>query len=445
MDRPVGIADGSFWAAAWAQWLALGPGERLGLAVAAIVLSLIFAAFLATRAFGRKALPAFPAPEAQVAQGDKAPGAPGLSPPDGLFPGQWFEGVDGEKLDAYLAKAKREAVRDFLEALACEPGKPPGPEKLAAATERLARSLNRLLTAPGLFAALNGGEEPQPRDLALIGLHLNGLLPPIRLPSPEVSPGEIRPLSVGLMALLGAAAGIFAAQAFGAPGPWPALAAACGSALGSVLAIFLSQNDRVRRWLLAAVGGLAFFDAVGTIFSGALLPSLGKVSFFKRLLFYGGAVLVLLLVKGKKAFDLGRYKEAVSARVSDYLAGTLPLLIVLTFRLSQSAEAQRLSLRSQAEAELLGEVAFLLSRARAKPGLGAEPSLSRLARKLENAGFEAEAPPDPQAPRRLEWDESLRDLYEPFGLIENGRKVLIEEEPVYRDGKVIRKGQAVPA
>ncbi|MDR0620394.1 MAG: hypothetical protein LBJ61_00715 [Deltaproteobacteria bacterium] len=427
-------------------------------------------------------------------------GVPSFSPPVGLFPGQWYENVDAAKLTAYMSRTKRAAVEVFFASLGQDQGdgedsgdgpgtgpggganggtgvgpgggsgvglgsvgalaglggkdsqKPPGREKVSQATERMASALSRYLTAPELFAIINGGQSPKQIELSLLGAHLNRLLPPISPPRPEVSPGEIRPLAVALLTVLGAMAGSFLAMTiFFASNnleAWQTVGAVVGAMAGGVLAVFLAQNPRARRWLLAGVAGLAFFDALAAIFSGALLPflpSLGRGSRLKRFLFYAGAILVLLLVNSEKAFDLKRYREAVTIRVGDYLSGAIPLLAVLTFRIKEAVAAQSESKKYDRDEGLLAELAFLAGRVRAKPGLKDDPSFSQLIRKLENAGFVAETPEVPEkGPRKLPWEAGLAELYEPFGIIEAGRLVVIEEEPVFKDGKVIRKGQAVP-
>jgi pimeloyl-ACP methyl ester carboxylesterase len=270
------------------------------------------------------------------------------------------------------------------------------------------------------------------------------------------------------MALLGAVVGYFFLGLFAVSETEAALGRLVGSGagafLGTLLAVYLAQKNRVRKWILAGVGGLAFFDALGAIFSGALLPSflsLGKSSLLKRLLFYGGAIAVLILVKGKKVYDQKSYQEAVAAKTGDYLAGAIPLILVLMFRLKDGRLGFDADQKSRSNEELPEEVAYIVSRMLGKPELAREPLFTQLLRKLEKAGFEFPAVNDSQiaitaagpraqlgsgsrGPRKLAWEASLVDRYEPFGFIEDGRMVIIEEEPVYKNGKVVRKGQAVP-
>jgi hypothetical protein len=145
------------------------------------------------------------------------------------------------------------------------------------------------------------------------------------------------------------------------------------------------------------------------------------------------------------------------------------------FRLKEREDGLSLKEGSKSDTALVGELAFLVNRLKERPDAAKEPLFSQLVRKLENAGYETGISPDVEAessskvssassveevkptsdhgtgpprragqPRRLEWDHSLADRYEAFGLVENGQMVVIEEEPVFKEGKVIRKGQAVP-
>jgi ubiquitin len=443
------LAAPGLWESLTGGWLATDQGWRIAIAAGLAVLTLAV-----VLAFGRKGAvrPLDEAPEARA-------GFPGpearlpITPPGGLFPGQWYEGLDRAKLEPVLARAKKSAVAGLREALigpdgAGRAGRPPAPEILNLAAEKMALQLNGSLASPELFEAFSGGARPDQRESSLLSLHLGQLLPPISLPRPKVSRGEVRPSAAGLTALLGAALGNFIGGAIKLPGQ-PAetgifVFSAAGALIGAWLAVRLSRSERARRRLLTAVGGLAFLDALASILKGTLLPvlpGLGPGSFFRRLLFYLGAITVLVLVKSDRAFDPEGYLQEAGTRVDDYLTDALPLLAVLMYRLKESSGA---GLEGQGlGVPLAGDLAHLVKRLRARPEMEKEPLFNQLVRRLETAGFET-GPPDGVGPRRLEWDESLSDRYEPFGLIEKGRTVIIEEEPVIRDGKVIRRGLAAP-
>jgi hypothetical protein len=430
-----------FWDGLVGGWIALDGTGRL--AVIAIVVALL--ALVSGWVFRRKVDGQTVEEDLKAPVGQGKAGAPALAPPDGVFPGQWFEGLDRPELDDCLAQGGKKAVGAFFEALGGGDRKSPGPDSLSAATGKLADSLKQTLTSPGVFGALAGGAKPSPRELGLMTLHLDWLLPPIRLPSPDVSPGELKPLVVAMMALLGAVAVSSISEMIPglAPGSAILILSALGAFAGTLLAVFLAQNRRARRWFLARVGGLTILGIIALILKGSLvpsLPSLPRNPILTRIFFCLGALIVLLLVKGRTVYDAKNYEDVVAARVNDYLASQIPLLAVLMFRL-KGADIGTAEPESSHK-ELLGEAAYLVSRLKARPVVAEEPLFNQLVRRFENAGFETGS--HGGSPRRLVWDESLADRYETFGLIENGRGVVIEEEPVLKDGKIIRKGQAVP-
>ncbi|MDR2386352.1 MAG: hypothetical protein LBE80_02045, partial [Deltaproteobacteria bacterium] len=283
------------WAWFWLNFRSLDFSQQITVAFGALLVIVVLVLFFCGWFF-RKKIQALPAQNDPMVTGPAAPlekkawsaHQSSVYVPKELFPDQWFEGIDQGQLDSYLAKATRKATADFFSALKIgetspDPeasakklaNKPPHPQKLVAATEKLSLSLLGLLTENELLQILNANQQVDAKEHHLLSLHLARLLRPIRLQRPKVSAGEIRPLAVGLMALFGALAGNFLAGLSSlVSADQPALrilGLAAGAFLGSILAIFLSQNTRARRILLAGVGGLAFFDALSTIFSGAFL------------------------------------------------------------------------------------------------------------------------------------------------------------------------------
>jgi hypothetical protein len=371
-------------------------------------------------------------------------------PPRGIFPSQWLAGADEGKLGPLLAKARDEAARAFFDGLGPlddGAGRPPDPGAIEAAAGKMAFSLRQSLASPGVLGALSGGGGLGRKETALLILHLGRLLPPVKAPRPEAQPGEIRPLAVALVALAGSAVCSLAGgtvRFLGLPAETGHfVGSALGAGLGALVAMFLSQNERCRRWLMAAVGGLAFLDALSAIVGGALLPgflSSGRGSLAKRLLFYLGAMLVLALVKGGKGFDRERLRRDVEERAGDYLRDSLPLLAVLMFRVG--GEGQGPALGTQPGEALAADVAALVRRLRGRGWAGDDPVMDELARRLARDGYDTE--PRAGVRRRLAWEDGLGNLYETFGLIGKDQMVVIEEEPVLREGKVVQKGLAVP-
>jgi hypothetical protein len=376
-----------------------------------------------------------------------------LEPPANIFPSQWLGAADKVALAKYLEKVSLNATESFFRSLGeLKPNVFPETERLKAASEQTAELLRRGLSAPELLEAINGGQSLSPENISLLALHLNELLPAFTMDPPETLSGELRPLVLGLMALLGSVLGYLlggSLKLLGVPADTGLfLGSALGAGAGAGLSLFFAQNKKARHWLMAAVGGLAFLEGLMVLLKGAFWPSLlafGRKSIFKRLLIWVGLIFLLILVKGQKLFDLSRYKDAVSQKTRNYLALTLPLVTVLMFRLNEPPPTQELSVqpKTSEEKELIFDVVRLVRRLKTQGRLNDEPSFGELVRKLTNKGYETE-PLVLEGPRKLLWDDSLKDTYEPFGLIDIGQRVTIEDEPVIKDGQVVRKGLAVP-
>ncbi|MDR1395027.1 MAG: hypothetical protein LBK52_02505 [Deltaproteobacteria bacterium] len=455
----VWAAGTAFSAGAWLE-------DRLGIrdwpleliAGAAALAVLAAVCFLVFRkkspAAGRK-WAAGPAPEAGVRPERLAEGNLSLDLPKTIFPSQWLGRLDPKWAAGFLEQAAREARASFFRVLGTDlkSNRIPGEASLKAASQAAGSCLRQYLASPELLNEVSGGRELSPNDLSLLGLHLDELLLPFQMTPPEILNGEVRPGVLGFLALLGALAGNLAGGFLSRLLGLPAEAGLfLGSALGAgtivFLALFLAQNESARRWLLAAAGGLAFFEAVTVILKGAFLPSLllfGKRSLFKRIVLGLGLIGLLFLVKGQKIFDVRHWQEAVLERCRRYLSFSLPLAAVLMFRLPEAASGGfPADSKISEDRALAAEAAGLVRRLRASPELEKNPVFGELVRKLNNRGYDTEPLPQSDEPRSLTWDDSLSLSYEPFGLIENGQRVTIETEPVFQDGQVVRKGLAVP-
>jgi hypothetical protein len=368
-----------------------------------------------------------------------------LSPIVDLFPGQWLRDIDPIRLEKWLQSVKRLTIEKYLSALSQDkPHKMPGPQSVEAAKEKLALTLNQALTSSEAFAIFSP-EKPLPIDQTnFLISHLNDLLPKMQIPLPQSVAGRSRLTVMALIAAIGGVAGnILGGGILHWLGQPAATGALIGSGLGAALlvgfALFLLQNEKYRKIVLAAVGGLALLDSLAFILKGGILPSWfggQKSSWFKRLFFYSAAILALLLMKNQIQFDLGDHRREVEKALDAYLKSFIPIMLILMYR---SEENLRKTLTSD-QAELLLKVAGLVKKLSAKPGASENLLLSELSRKLTNAGFEMS---QDVSGKPMVWDEGLKELYDTFGYIKNGQKVIIEEEPIFKDGKVVKKGQAV--
>jgi hypothetical protein len=248
--------------------------------------------------------------------------------------------------------------------------------------------------------------------------------------------------------ILGKMLGSAAANLIGQPAETGILV---GSALGAfvsiLIALYLSQNEKCRRMIIGAVGGLAVLDGLGMVLKGTLLPGfLGSASSFpKRLFFYIGAVVALQLIKGRKVFDLDHYRRLVDQKIEDYLKSSLPLIMVLLFRVTdeQSLLASPEG-RMSRDAVLAQDVASIVQRLRANKDFEADILFGQLVRKLTNAGYETQEAAGCGKSKTIIWNSDLTSDYETFGLILDGETAVIEEDPVFKEGRVVRKGMVVP-
>jgi MFS family permease len=209
---------------------------------------------------------------------------------------------------------------------------------------------------------------------------------------------------------------------------------ALGAAMAVLLALRLASNERVRKWALAILGGAAALD---TASQAALGPVLGG-GYIKRLFFYLGAGAALILVKGRPSLERAKTRESVSAAVKAWLEAAVALGAALSRKVSGKAEGAPESGGEDVLARIVPGVKSLL----ADPAFSESPALAEIARRLSNHGFELGAQ-EPLA-MSLVWEEGMRDRYDTFGLARAGQKVAVEEQPVIKDGKVVRKGMVVP-
>lgn len=356
----------------------------------------------------------------------------------GLFPSVWLSGANREALAAWAEKAGREAVSAYMEALG-EADKYEGPEPLNRAAEKLGVVLRRKVFEGEWFEFL--GEGP---DKSIMRLHLNELAPPLRLPPPPLSV-EPRRLAVavagGVGALAGNLMGAALARFSGQPLETGIMAGSViGAAAAAALALWLSFNERARRAALLILGGVAALDTASRAALGPLAPIAGGGSFFKRLVFYAGAGAALIFIKAKPVLARGRAKENVSVAVANWLETVTVLAAVLRRKVGAPVGLSA----DNDDGELLVRIVPLVRTMLANPVLAESPALDELARRLANHGFDLASEPaallSAAQPAVLVWEAGLSASYDTFGLIRAGQRVVVEEQPVIKDGRVVRKG-----
>jgi hypothetical protein len=376
--------------------------------------------------------------------------------PSAIFPGSWFEGLDQERLEDFFRRTRRSATSVFFEALEIDDKagasrSSPTEAKLTAAGEKTNYFLNQALSSEAFVDLASGEVVLSVSQRALLKIHLEALVPPLRTPRPQTLTGEVRPAVLAVLASVGAIAGnVLGAGLLGWLKQPPETGALLGSLVGAALSVrlslFLAQNERLRRLLLASVGGMALLDVLSSFFAGAMGPIFAGSSAFsplRRLLFYGGAIAALILVKSRELFDVELFRRQTDEAVDARLSISLPLAVVLIHRIRKGEITQKgVYLKPSEDVSLIQDVAAVVKRLRAKEGLEDDPVFSELCRKLNNAGYETDGLAS--AGRQILWDEEAALKYDSFGLVRKGQALAVEEEPIVKDGQVVKKGLAVP-
>jgi MFS family permease len=250
-------------------------------------------------------------------------------------------------------------------------------------------------------------------------------------------------LTTAILAALGALFGNLSGSALSGFFSYPqSVGALVGSIIGAFIPVFfsiyLAQHKKLRLALLALVGTAFAVDTViGVIKLGSLSTFLGgkKSSWFKRLFMYLAAFLILLLVKGKEELSLDSYDREVFFTIKYYLDFSASLVSVLLYRIKS-----RNLMIGDDNSKLLSELVPIIKKLIERDT--DNHLVQELKRKLMLSGFEMESPL--VAETSLKWSESLKERYDTFGYVKMGEMVSVEEEPIVKNGMVLRKGQVVP-
>ena len=211
---------------------------------------------------------------------------------------------------------------------------------------------------------------------------------------------------------------------------------------GAALAMYavgrLTESKALRRTLKTLLGVAWTADLLGaaSLGLGALWGRLAGVGLLRRLLVYAGVVSLLAFTRGGTHYDARAYRDSIRdlirqwVDVSSVLLGCLsagpvasPTGAVLDPDLARAIQdlhrADATALPAAAEALLLE------ARRMGLEGVSTPPRFVQ--------SDHAERP-------RLRWSPELGQTYRPFGLIEDGDTVIVEDEPVIQNGRVLEKG-----
>jgi hypothetical protein len=312
-------------------------------------------------------------------------------------------------------------------------------DRAAAALRRQALDA---LDDDGLIAALpNPPGNPNAIE-ALRGAWF-GMIPDLLIPPPRPQL-ELAPWRLALAAATGSLLGLLVIGALlnllldmRATGMLFGAVLGAGAATYGVLMLARSEKLRKRLALLLGLASVVqVFASFASVGLGGLWGRLGG-SLFKRILAFAAMVALLVFTRESRHFDSASYQPVVETTVRRWLEFSLLLLFTLS---REPRETQRVAVFDPG----LGRAIVDLQRSTTDDlALAAEAVILEARRGgLEGVDGPARFTAAEQGEKReLLWTAELATEYRPFGWVEDGDRVVVEQEPVLQNGVVIDLGR----
>ncbi len=357
-------------------------------------------------------------------------------------------------------RAARAALERFLKTLG--EGGAPTPAEVAEASAAARDSAFAVLGADAVLDSLPIPPADAAAREALRG-RWSGLCPDWALPPP---PGGGRTLATPRLAWAAAGGGVAGMLFFGAvlnlSLDLRALGMLIGAPLGAAGAVYgvgrLAESKSLRRVLgtLVGVAGTLDLARVATLGAAGLWGRLAGMGLLRRLVFYPGIMALLGFTRGETRYDRGAYREAIAALIRGQVDGAAVLLCSLA-QVPDAGPRAALLDRDLAHAilDLHGaDLAGLPAAAESvllegrRLGLGGLDTPARFAVHIQSR-VQNKVPngvpdrvPDGAADGRVRlcWEPGLAARYRTFGLIEAGDTVIVEDEPVIQNDRILEKG-----
>ncbi len=329
----------------------------------------------------------------------------------------------------------------------------------------------------GFFAALGDGESPTTaqleravaaaRDAVFAALATDAMLD--RLPSPPLDAGTReglrsqwyglnpawvlpgpptsgRSLSAQRLAIAAAVGSVLGMLVFGTllnlSLDLRALGMLIGAPAGAAGAMYavgrLAESRALRMALTTLIGMAGALDVarVTTLGLAGLWGRLAGMGLLRRILLYPGVVALLSFTRGSTQYDRGAYRDSIRDLIRQWVDCSALLLCSLC---SAPVEQPRGAVLDADLARAIQDLhrADLPGLPTAAEALLLEGRRLGLAGLTDPARFRAA---ERAARRQLRWGPELAQHYRPFGLIEEGDTVIVEDEPVIQNESVLEKG-----
>jgi hypothetical protein len=216
------------------------------------------------------------------------------------------------------------------------------------------------------------------------------------------------------------------------------IGAPAGAAGGLYVVGRLAESQALRTTLRSLVGLAGTLDLARAATLGAvgLWGRLAGIGLLRRLLLYPGVFALLAFTRGSTHYDRTAYRESIRDLIRQWVDGSALLLCSLSTTPVAPTRGPVLDTD-------LARAIQDLHRADLPDLPTAAEALLLEARRLGLAGLADPArftTPAHAPRRRLCWGPELVPLFRPFGLIEDGDTVIVEDEPVIQNDTVLEKG-----
>ena len=373
---------------------------------------------------------------------------PEYSIPKDMYAKEWTDGIETEKLEQQIERTKSDAVHSFFGQLG--ENLPTAPH-IETACREMSKVLRHQVASDEWLETLNRGMPLNPQDKVYLTVHTDSLLPPVIVPEPLTVQATLRTIPLCVNAALGAGCGFFLGGMLARLVTIPAESGMIvGAPLGAFLLIWLSlfvvNNPKIRRWLLAIIGAGAAVDTALQVAKEMIPLPFGKsrFGFLRRLLGYVVFAWVIWLLKPKPSYAPTHYRQEVETIVEQWLRTSVSVIVVLMYRVRQGNDALS-SETAQMKKEMdrvtknmvgLAEVTAKINR---RPRDGRDNLFFELVQMFKNLGFEI---PDAATENESDfiWEETSGERFEMFGVVKLGDQVCVEEHPVMQNGTIVKKG-----
>ena len=372
---------------------------------------------------------------------------PESSIPKDMFATEWIGGVETEKLEQQIVRAKSDAVRSFFGQLGEDL---PTTTHVETACREMLKVLRHQIASDEWLETLNRGMPLNSQDKDYLAVHTNSLLPPVIVPEPLSIQATLRTLPLCANAALGAVGGFFLGGMLARLVTIPAesgmiVGAPLGAFLLIWLSLFVANNPKVRRWLLTIVGIGTAVDATLQVAKELIPLPFGKsrFGFLRRFLGYVVFAWGIWLLKPKPSYNSAHYRQEIETIAEQWLRTSVSVVTVLMYRARQenttSPEVVQVKKEMDRISKKMADLAEITAKINRSSINDRDDLFSELVQMLKNLGFEI---PDAATENKLifVWEETAGARFEMFGAIELGDQVRVEKHPVMQNGTIVKKG-----